>query len=51
MYDCLGEKEMHRPAPEEHEERQRKESDVSDKRDVNVARTCRERSTGTQRRF
>lgn len=40
MYDCLWEKEMHKPVPEEQERRQWK---GKQKRDVNVVKTCRER--------
>lgn len=35
-----SEKEMHGPVPEEQRRRQRKESDIGDKRDVNVVKTC-----------
>lgn len=37
------EKEMHSSLPEKQEKRQRKESDISDKRDINVVMTCGER--------
>lgn len=36
MYDCLRDKEMQSPVPEEQEKTPRKESDISDKRDINV---------------
>lgn len=43
-----------RAVPEEQEERQRRERDISDKWDINVVKTCSERedtSTNTYRRF
>lgn len=36
MYDCLRDKEMLSPVPEEQEKIQRKQSNISDKRDINV---------------